>query len=331
MQSNLASKFTEAADDLQRRIDDLRNSGTARQRATARRQQIVEQQLREARQIEKTQSALRALAAGWSSGFLPRTLMKLSQVFQVETLLRNENLPSQVGWNERGYKAMVRASIHSDALFFQARADLLALMPPDDDFAGQRERIRQMERDLALRNIPDFFPTPLPIIHQMMVLAGIETRQRVLEPQAGSGNIADIIRQHYPMVALTCVEINYDLAALLRLKGHHVEQRDFFEHTGQYDRIVQNPPFSRMAEIEHIRHAYQQLAPGGRLVSLASMSPFCQNNRRAEGFRQWFSAVGGWKLNLPADAFKSADRPTGTQTCVVVINNLGGHSDENQI
>lgn len=45
-----------------------------------------------------------------------------------------------------------------------------------------------------------------------------------------------------------------------------------------------------------------------------------ESNRRAENFRNWFSSVGGQKLELPANSFQSSDRATGVATCLLVLN-----------
>jgi 16S rRNA G1207 methylase RsmC len=42
------------------------------------------------------------------------------------------------------------------------------------------------------------------------------------------------------------------------------------EGLGQFDRIVMNPPFDHDTDIDHIRHAYRMLKPGGRLVAICA-------------------------------------------------------------
>lgn len=321
MQSNLAGKFQEAANSYGKRVAALRNSGTSHQRVTPRRQRIVEQQLRDANRLEEVQRPLAALAAAWSAGVIPGSLLKITDALQVETLVRYETMPSPVGYSERAAKALMRAGIHSDETFFRARAELLALVPPADDSTERLARIRQMEREMVMRNIPDFFPTPPAIIEKMLMRAAIETHHRVLEPHVGSARIADAIQKHYPSVQLDCLEYNTSLAELARLKGYDVELVDFLDYTGgPYDRIIQNPPFSGMAEIAHIKHAYGLLRPGGRLVSLASMSPFHQSVRRAQEFRHWVEGKGAIIEDLPPDAFRSAERPTGVSTCIITMS-----------
>ena len=75
------------------------------------------------------------------------------------------------------------------------------------------------------------------------------------------------------------VEVHAGLAAALRQRvddGHTVHAGDFLEMNGSigdFDRIVMNPPFERGADIRHIRHAYEHLRPGGRLVAICAGGP----------------------------------------------------------
>lgn len=321
MSNELAIKFETAANNYTKRVEELRNSGTSRQRITPRRLRIYEQQLADASRLEEVRRALAALSAAWSANLIPVELQKVRDAFTVETVLRCQTMPSVMGFNERGAKALHRAGIQTDAQLEAARAALTALIPPDGEITAFRASVQRMERELILRNIPDFFPTPPTIIEQMLIRAAIETNHLVCEPSIGSARIADEIRRHYPEVRIEACEINRELADLAELKGYQVHHGDFLEFTGgPYDRIVMNPPFSGMAEIDHIRHAYSLLRrDGGRLVSLASKSPFHQSTKRAQEFRAWLEAKSATVKDMPVDAFRSAERPTGVATCIVTI------------
>jgi phospholipid N-methyltransferase len=175
---------------------------------------------------------------------------------------------------------------------------LLLNAAPADAKRERRRRIEQAERELFGMNIPGFFPTPHAVVHQMMKVARIERGMRVLEPSAGSGRIADAIRASG--VEPRCCEIQPKLVRLLELKGYaRVLEGDFLElccmseSTGRYDRIVMNPPFEDGQDAEHVMHAYELLAPGGRLVALLSPGPFYRNDRKAREFRKWLDAIIG--------------------------------------
>lgn len=71
-----------------------------------------------------------------------------------------------------------------------------------------------------------------------------------------------------------------------------------------------SPPFGRGADIEHIRHAYQKLKPGGRLVAV------CANGLRQQ---EVLGEVCSAWVELPAGSFQ--ERGTGVNAAIVVIDN----------
>jgi len=171
--------------------------------------------------------------------------------------------------------------------------------------------------------IDGFFPTPRELATRMVLLASIEPTHRVLEPSAGAGHIADSIREVCPNCALVLVEWNWSLCEALRRRGYNPEQADFIEwQGGEFDRVVMNPPFEHDQDIIHIRRAFDMLATGGRLVAIASAGILFGNGRRAE-FRQWLDGQGAEVEKLPEDTFRRSDRPTGVQTCLIVIDKRG--------
>jgi len=183
----------------------------------------------------------------------------------------------------------------------------------------KEDPVKAAERALVGRKIPGYFPTPSDLSDRLVEEAGIQPGDKVLEPSAGKGNIADAIKERHPDADLDAIEPVEDLRKILESKGHRLAGRDFTEHEGDYDKIVMNPPFEDGQDIDHVRRAYDQLKPGGRLVSIMSEGPFFRNDRKATTFRDWLEGVGGFSESLPEGSFKSAERPTGVATRMVVI------------
>lgn len=71
----------------------------------------------------------------------------------------------------------------------------------------------------------DFFPTPKETAQRMVAEAGIEPGMKVLEPSAGNGNIAEVIRA--AGVNPDVVEQSPRLREILEAKGFNVVERDF--------------------------------------------------------------------------------------------------------
>jgi phospholipid N-methyltransferase len=182
--------------------------------------------------------------------------------------------------------------------------------------------IKKLERSLKGKLIEGYFPTPRPLVENMLYEADIDAGMSVLEPEAGKGDIAEVIREQQPEAQLSVIEYNTTLNNILQEKGFDVVGSDFLEHEGGYDRIIMNPPFERFQDVEHVRHAYDLLNPGGRLVAIMGAS--VNNSRKtAVEFREWLDDKGGYITENPEGSFKSSDRPTGVSTVTVVLDKQG--------
>lgn len=197
----------------------------------------------------------------------------------------------------------------------------------------KEDPIKKLERDLVGKKIDGYFPTPRELVEQMIDYAEIQPGHQVLEPSAGKGNIADIIKESEPNAEIDVIEINQGLRSMLEIKGYNVVSNDFTEYDGkQYDRIIMNPPFENFQDIDHVKHAYELLKPGGKLVAI--MGAGVKNSRKkAVEFRQWIDESGSYIEDLPEGSFKSSERQTGVATVMVTIekpdtNTLNRREDE---
>ncbi|MEU3283241.1 methyltransferase [Streptomyces antibioticus] len=165
-----------------------------------------------------------------------------------------------------------------------------------------------------------YFPTPAPIVRQLLDLAGVEPGMRVLEPSAGRGAIALAAAEAGALV--DCVEIQPDHAEAIR-DAHHpdvtVLVADFLATHPQpvYDRVVMNPPFARQADIAHVNHAWAALKPGGLLVAVMSAGVTFRQTGAAVAFRTRVEALGGRLVPLPEGAFQESG--TSVNTVIAVL------------
>lgn len=153
----------------------------------------------------------------------------------------------------------------------------------------------QLKSGVQIVSAPNLFPTPPDLAKRMadLVFRGegccvqicpeMNTRCRVLEPSAGTGNLINAVKAwskepgNWDNYELVAVEINPSLAKatesrLLRF-GDKMVNGDFLEQNGnlgKFDRILMNPPFERGADIAHIKHAMSFLNPGGKLVAICA-------------------------------------------------------------
>lgn len=178
--------------------------------------------------------------------------------------------------------------------------------------------LKQAERKFINTKEKGFFPTPTELADEVVRLAEIEPGQTILEPSAGLGHLADAIKKQYPANPLDVVEWWDDMRNFLEKKGHNVVGSDVFEINGQYDRIIMNPPFEKLADIDHVRKAFELLKPGGRLVAIMAANKTGTRGKVTE-FGE-FVDEHGFMTENPAGAFKSAFRPTGVNTVTVVLD-----------
>ncbi len=162
-----------------------------------------------------------------------------------------------------------------------------------------------------------FFPTPQPIVTQLLQMADLQPHHKALEPSAGIGNIANRLREK--VASVDCVELLPKNVEALKaaMPSVPVVEGDFLAIAPErkYDRIVMNPPFAKQADIKHVMHAARFLKNGGRLVSVMASGVKFREDRTAKEFRAFLSDNGGTIEDLPQDSFKES----GTAVNTVVI------------
>lgn len=162
-----------------------------------------------------------------------------------------------------------------------------------------------------------FFATPYELAKELVRMADISPGHTCLEPSAGQGAISDLILKEAG--SCTVIELMPDNIKILREKGWLPIEGDFLKHEpeslGLFDRIVANPPFTKNQDIDHIRHMYSMLKPGGKLVSVASKSWTHGSQKKQVSFRVWLDQVGATVSEVPAGTFKAS----GTSVGAVII------------
>ena len=161
-----------------------------------------------------------------------------------------------------------------------------------------------------------FFETPAEVVKQMLALACITHGDIVLEPSAGRGAIAAFLRA-LPCALEVC-EINPERAQGLKVAGYNLVAHDFFDLAIRpvYDVIMMNPPFEEGQDIDHVRRAFDFLAPGGKLVSVMSAGVFFRRDRKASAFRLWLGDVGRSE-RLPPGSFKESGTMVSAHLVVI--------------
>lgn len=185
----------------------------------------------------------------------------------------------------------------------------------DADAGDRIEQILLTGDVLVPKDEFDFFPTPPAVVLEIIKAAAAMPGQFVLEPSAGTGNIAAAFASSFDV---DCVEILEANCEKLRHGIYRcVKCCDFLELEGTpiYDRIVMNPPFSKRRDIKHVLHALKFLKPGGRLVAVMPPSFTYRTDRLSEEFNSVLRQYGATLAPLPDASFKSS----GTLVSTVLV------------
>ncbi|MEM7183302.1 MAG: hypothetical protein AAF518_20485 [Spirochaetota bacterium] len=310
-----SQKLREKADSLSKKIEQKKNPPISQQNPTARRARIAANMYYEGEQLEKVQAILNKLADLNDKGEVPDFVPKNISISSV--------------LDEIGKRFFYEEHKHNISYSYLEKPEQTELqnflwnLTEYNPELHQEKEIKEIERSLIGSKIAGFFPTPKPIIDKLIELADIYPSDRVLEPSAGKGDIAEEAKTK--SVTLDVIEIDSDLRKLLKLKGFNVlDERNFLRYSTDhlYDKVVMNPPFEKKQDQEHVRHAFDLLKPGGRLVAIMSEGTFFRSDKQTDKFREFLYENDADIIDLPAGAFKGKDsfRQTGVKTRIVVIN-----------
>jgi hypothetical protein len=199
---------------------------------------------------------------------------------------------------------------------------------------------------------PDFYPTPRSVARKMLAKITNKEAKYYLEPSAGKGNIADVIRnptsyeefcsenpeyaenrktdrgyiswhssdRYRERVNIDVLEAYPDLVAVLRGKEYDVVGCDWLTYDGvsYYDAIVMNPPFSEGAK--HLLKAWDFLH-NGEIVCLLNeetlKNPYTEERRRLVALAEQFG-----NIEYLGDCFSTAERKTGVNVAMVYLSKV---------
>jgi hypothetical protein len=286
--------------------------------------------------LERRIMALKRLRRDWERGETKHVVSKIKPVNDIDVIY-HWGYPSDLDGTEYDHyvekwtkqrKSCHRLGIMDKHDNEQAFAILVSYMTVEISPEEQAKR----DLDAAIEklrgtNIPGFFPTPIKLIHLMLDYAQMFEKRgmSVLEPSAGIGNIVDeVVALDYEH-RIDCVEVNYTLAEILKMKRYNTSCEDILECKevtgGLWDRILMNPPFEKGQDLKHIMHCYNTfLKDGGILVSVASNGVMSNTQKKYKVFRELVANHGKF-VTLHSPQFNGSDafRNTAVNTCLVVL------------
>lgn len=185
-----------------------------------------------------------------------------------------------------------------------------------------------------MKQLTQFYETPHELARKLVGFADIQVGMNVLEPSAGKGALLKTLddlgldrtrnpdKLHVAWMELDPKRFEYlkHLGATLDISNRGF-QGDFLQFStiaaqagSTFDRVVMNPPFTRGQDAKHVRHAYELLKPGGKLVAIMSAGV----KFRTTGDYTWVRERAHHIEDNPSGAFKESG--TQVSTCIVVLN-----------
>ena len=127
----------------------------------------------------------------------------------------------------------------------------------------------------ATRNLDDHYATPPDLCRLICETlrddGWIEEPMNLLEPGCGEGFFLDAMAETWPYAEIEGVDLNPDLVALARERGHNVRQGDVLgTDWPDFSGIIGNPPFKEADEF--IDALLPSLDPNGRGVAAGTLA-----------------------------------------------------------
>ncbi|MCK5613432.1 methyltransferase, partial [Candidatus Pacearchaeota archaeon] len=308
-------KLREIGKKIQKDID---GAFADRRENTPKQQQQAANARQNGRHYQRTQKALFLLADLFDSGETPELLAGFSSKKSVLDAMRCDVDRSRCGYYD------VPIELDKPSKETSENLALWELVGGTSEEDKKAEELKTKINGLKFAKIPGYFPTPPEVIQLMLDHAQLKEGMNILEPSAGSGSIVDAIRETNIDVGIVCFEVNHTLREILHTKKHSLVGDDFMKADSEdrvkwsFDRVIMNPPFERLQDIDHVKKAYSLLKPGGSLISIMSPGPFSNTQKKAVEFRGWFVEKLGEVHELPEGSFKSSG--TGVASRLVIID-----------
>lgn len=161
-----------------------------------------------------------------------------------------------------------------------------------------------------------FFPTPSKLADTLVSVALGGTKfegwkpEKILEPSGGQGSIILSIQKWFQYtVEVDTYELMPENRSILSgLSNVNVLGDDFLRHdtNNKYDLIVFNVPFSKHQDVVHVRHIYNTLNEGGRMVGIMGLHSFTATHKVDVQFREWLETTDHCTQKVEAGAFRAS-------------------------
>ena len=164
-----------------------------------------------------------------------------------------------------------------------------------------------------------FFATPDSLADYLVELAELKDNDTILEPSCGQGAIIKAINKVTDSIP-DCYELMDVNRIILNKTGlsFNLIGDDFLNNNGKtYDKIIANPPFTKNADITHLKAMYDILADNGVLVCITSNSWVNGTQKKQVAFKEWLEGLNSEIINIEKGSFKESGTMVGGKIVVI--------------
>lgn len=201
----------------------------------------------------------------------------------------------------------------------------------DDVDAVELVRIARETGRVADPKVNDLYETQPALAAQVVRWLEPSPAYLFLEPNAGRGALVDALLAAVPTARVHGFELlktNVDALKTRYASNERViiKRADFLKLSPveiglQFDRVLMNPPFSRGADLAHVRHAAGFLAPGGRLVAVMSRGLRYRSTKPFADFKTFLAPYTFDLVDNADDAFAGSGTMFRTLTLILQRRN----------
>lgn len=247
--------------------------------------------LRSARGTKRLVSELEALAQK-EDGSSKKTIVGRELLERMEDAL-GVRAKDEMPWFWREILLRLRRLERMEITRVEILREALRQFIPLRESAQALDALKAAERALVGARVGvDFFPTPGWYADTMVTWLNPQPGERGLEPNGGSGNIAEAIRR--AGIEPEVCEISSQLRDLLVAKGFDVVADDLlaYQPEERYAFCAMNPPWSAGMDMAHVMHVTEHcLAPGGRLAAIVGAGALQNSSTKHQAFKDWLQGL----------------------------------------
>lgn len=167
----------------------------------------------------------------------------------------------------------------------------------------------------------DFYPSPQRVIN--LLTPSHSHTQKILEPSAGKGDLAEGIKKDCRGCSIDVIELDTKLCSILTDSGFNLVGYDFLSYTTntEYTAIVMNPPFSEGAKhlIKAIELAEKQVVHSCQIKAIVNAETIKNLHTKERQYLHTLLTKYNASIDYYSNLFSSAERKTDVECAIITM------------